>query len=351
MLIGCDDLRVQAVRRRLASILKKSLWRIHELGTQRMLSILLPIIFLLYPLGLLAVQPSQESRYLSPSELKKAIKVIIPEKEGFSSLKIDSSFFGGAGAVLNCRLFFRKPEEYALYMIDSYDSTPIFVVTHGDCILYDPQKNNIQYVRNAGVVYEVGMEKNQFILRGAFSVAMGHLIGEPKSLIKNTVVVDLLSIINQVTVDLKSKKTGRNEFLFMGYTERNGFCKAHINPTAAIPIISMMIYPKGDKNPIFSFNKIETEAIIHDGIFKSPLKRLRESKLHLKEMDIHEIKNTDLRQWVKAIFIRTAMRHPELRGEIEQMGFKNIDWPEIINRDERVSSILRKLFPIKEITD
>ena len=350
MLIGYDDLRVQAVRKRLASILKKSPWRIHVWKMPCMLSILLPVIFFLYPLGVIAVEPSKESRSLSPSELKEGIKVIIPEKEDFSSLKIDSSFFGGVDAVLNFILFFRKPEEYALYMLDSFDSTPIFVVTHGDCILYDPQKDNIQYVRNAGVLYEVGMKEDQFILKGAFVVTWPHRNEKLKFLIKNTVVVDLLSIINQVTVDLKSNKTGRNEFLFMGFTERKGFCKAHINPTAAIPIIRMMIYPKGDKNPIFSFNKIETEAIIHDGIFKSPLKRLSESKLHLKEMDIHEIKNTDLRQWVKAIFIRSAMRHPELRGEIEQMGFKNIDWPEIINRDERVSSILRKLFPIKEIT-
>ena len=351
MLIGYDDLRVQAVRKRLASILKKSLWRIRELVTQRMLSILLPIIFLLYPLGLLAVEPSQESRYLSPSEIKKAIKVIIPEKADFSSLKIDSSYFGGADAVLNIRLFFRKPEEYALYMLDSFDSTPIFVVTHGDFIMYDPLKDNILYTRNAGVLYEVGMKEDQFILRGAFNVAIDHLTGDPKPLIKNTVVVDLLSIVNQMTINLKSEKMDQNEFLLMGYTERDSYCKVHINPTADIPIIKMMIYPKGDKNPIFSFNKIETEAIIHDGIFKSPLKRSRESKLRLKEMDIHEIKNADMSQLANAIFIRSAMRHPELRGEIAQMGFQNINWPEIINRDERVSSILRKLFPIKEITD
>ena len=338
------------MRKRLVSILKKSLWRIHEWETQRMLSILLPAIFLLYPLGIIAIEPLQESRFLSPSELKKQIKVIIPEKADYSSLEIDSYFFGGADAVLNIRLFFRKPEEYALYMMDSFDSTPIFVVTQGDCIMYDPLKDHILYTRNAGVVYEVGMEKDQFILRGAFDVAQRHLTEEPKPLIKNTVVVDLLSVVNQMTIDLKSKKMGRNEFLLVGYTKRKSCCKVYINPTADIPIIRMMIYPKGQKSPIFTFNKIDTEAIIDDGIFKSPLKRLRESKLRLKEMDVHEIKNADMTQLAKAIFIRSAMRHPELRGEIAQMGFQNIDWPEVINRDERVSSILRKLFPIKKIT-
>jgi len=307
-----------------------------------MLSILLPVIFLLYPLGILAVEPLQESRSLSPSEIKKGIKVIIPEKAGFSSLEIDSSFFGGADAVLNIRLFFRKPEEYALYMLDSFDSTPIFVVTQRDCIMYDPLKDHILYTRNAGVVYEVGMEKDQFILRGAFDVALRHLTGDPKPLIKNTVVVDLPSIVNQMTIDLKSEKTGQNEFLLVGYTERHSYCRVYMNPTADIPIIRMMIYPKDQRSPIFTFNKIETEAIIDDGIFKSPLKRLRESKLPLKEMDIHEVKNADMSQLAKAIFIRSAMRHPELRGEIAQMGFKDIDWTGVINRDAKVSSILRK---------
>jgi hypothetical protein len=217
--------------------------------------------------------------------------------------------------------------------------------------MYDPLIDNIQYPRNAGVVYEVGMEKDQFILKGAFNVALSHVAGDPKPLIKNTVVVDLLSIVNQMTIDLKSKKIDQNEFLLMGYTERQSYCRAHINPTAAIQIIRMMLYPKGQRSPFFTFNKIETEAIIDDGIFKSPLKKLRESKLRLKEMDVHEIKNADMTQLAKAIFIRSAMRHPELRAEIVQMGFHDIDWPETINRDERVSSILRKLFPIKKITD
>jgi hypothetical protein len=38
-----------------------------------------------------------------------------------------------------------------------------------------------------------------------------------------------------------------------------------------------------------------------------------------------------------------------LREEIDQMGYQNIDWPEVIKRDKRLSSILRELFPIKEI--
>ena len=338
------------MRKRLGSLLKKSVWLVYNCMTPCTLALLLLAIVILYPLRMQAIEPLEESKPLSPLELKKGIKVIVPEKEGFSSLKIDSSLFCGADAVLNIRLFYRRPREYALYMLDSFDSTPIFVVTHGDCIMYDPLEDNIQYVRNAGVIYEVGIKEDRFIFKGAFNATWRHGNEEPKYLIKNTVVVDLLSIINQVSVDLRSKKTDQNEFLFMGYTERKGFCKAYINPAASIPIIRMIIYPKGDKNPIFSFNKIETETIIDDEIFKSPLKRLRESKLHLKEMDIHEIKNANLRQWAKAIFIRSGMRHPELRGKIDAMGFQNIDWPKVINRDERVISILRKLFPIKEIT-
>ena len=318
--------------------------------TSCILTLLLLAIVILYPLRMQAIEPLEESKPLSPLELKKGIKVIVPEKEGFSSLKIDSSFYGGADTVLNIRLFYRKPQEYALYMLDSFDSIPIFIVTHGDCIMYDPLEDNIKYVRNAGVIYEVGMKEDQFILKGAFNVTWRHGNEEPKYLIKNTVVVDLLSIINQVTVDLRSKKTDQNGFLFMGYTKRKGFCKAYINPAASIPIIRMMIYPKGDKNPIFSFNKIETETIIDDEVFESPLRRLRESNLNLKEMDIHEIENANLRQLAKVIFIRSGIRHPEFRGEIDAMGFKNIDWPKVINRDERVFSILRKLFPIKEIT-
>jgi len=338
------------VREILASILNKRLWSIRDWETPGLLSIFLAIPILFYPLGTLAVESSQEGRSLSPSELKKRIRVIIPEKEVFSFLKIDSSFFGGADAVLNLRLFFRKPDEYALYLIDSFDSTPIFIVAHGDFIMYDPLTDHIPYTRHAGVVYEVGMERDQFILKGAFHVAWDQLTGAPRPFIKNTFLVDLLSIINQMTIDLKSEKIGQNEFLLTGFTVKDSYCKVHINPTAEIPIIRMMIYPKDQTNPIFTFNKIETGEIIDDGIFKSPLRRLSESKLHLKEMDMSEIKNADMSQLAKAIFIRSAMRHPELRGEVAQMGFQNINWQEIINRDERVSFTLRKLFPIKQIT-
>ena len=316
-----------------------------------MLFILLSGIVSFYPVAVPAVEPWQVSNPVSPIELKKGIKVVIPEKEGFSSLKIGSSFFGESDAVLNFILFFRKPHDYALYMLDNFDSTPIFVVTHGDCIMYDPLKDNISYIQNAGVVYEVGVEREQFILRGAFDAATDHLIGKSKPLTKNTVVVDLLSIVNQMTIDLKSKRIDQNKFLLTGYTKRESYCAAQIDPTADIPVVSLMIFPKGQKNPIFAFNKIETEITIEDKIFMSPFKRLGDSKLRLIEMDINEIKKAYMSQLAKAVFIRSAIRHVELRGGIAQMGFQNIDWPYIKSRDDRLSSILRKKFPIKEIKD
>jgi len=231
-------------------------------------------------------------------------------------------------------------------MLDRFDLTPIFVVTHGDCIMYDPLIDNIQYTRNAGVVYEVGMEKDQFILKGAFNVALSHVAGDPKPLIKNTVVVDLLSIVNQMTIDLKSKKIDQNEFLLMGYTERPSYCMAHINTTAVILLIRMIIYAKGQITPIFAFNKIETEATINDGVFRFPLMRLHSSGTPVNEMEIHEIESANILQEAKAIFIRSAIRHPELRRETAQR-IQDDDWLSITKRDEKVSSLLRKLFPIK----
>lgn len=322
-------------------MLRESLWHNHEFQTLLILSILLLAVFLLYPFRTLAIEPLPESGQLSPSELTKGIRVIIPERTSFSSLQIDSTLFGGSDILINIRLFFRAPEEYALYMLDGFDSTPIFVVTHGGSLLYNPRKDYVIYTRNTGVIFEVGIKKNQFVLKGAFR----QLAAESEPSIKNTVAVDLPAILSQIN-NPKSEKIGQNEFLLHGYTKRQGYCEAYINPTAAIPLTKMMIYPKGQKTPFFAINKIETEVTIDDGIFRFQLKRLHDSGVPVKEIGMHEIKIADMSQVVNAVFFRSAMRHPEQRRQVAQRG-QDVDWPSITRRDEKVSSILRKLFPIK----
>ena len=316
-----------------------------------MLSILLLPICFLYPFRLVAIEPLQDNMSLSPKELKKRIQVVIPKKAGYSSLEIDSSYFMTPNAVLNIRFFFKRPDEYALYILDGFDSTPVFIVTQEHSLLYDPMKDHILHKRNKGLIFKVGhnLEKDQFILEAAFR----HLTEESKPFIKNTVIVDLPSILNQMTIDLKAEKIARNEFLLSGFTKNQGYGAAHINTTAVIPLTRMMIYPKGQRTPVFAFNKIETETTINDGIFKFPLTRLNSSGIPVKEMEIHEIESANILQEAKAIFmaieaifIRSAIRHPELRRETAQR-IQDNDWLSITKRDEKVSSLLRKLFPIK----
>ena len=318
------------MRKRFGSILRKSLWSIHEWKTTHMLSILLLAIFFLYPLHILAIEPLQDNMPLSPKELKKRIQVVIPEKAGYSSLVIDSSFFPNPKAVLNIRLFFKRPDEYALYMLDGFDSTPVFVVTQEHSLLYDPLKDHILHIRNKGLIFKVGynLEEDQFILEGAFR----HLTVESKPFLKNTVIVDLPSILNQMTIDLKAEKIARNEFLLSGFTKNQGYVTAHINTTATIPLTRMMIYAKAQRTPFFAFNKIETETTINDGIFEFPLIRLHNSGLSVKEMEIHEIENANILQEAKVIFMaiegiftRSAIRHPELRRETSQR-IQDDDW-------------------------
>lgn len=282
----------------------------------------------------------QESTQTTPSDLIKRVKVLSPEEAGFSSLVVESSYFGGPDAVVNFRLLFQGPESYAFFMLDGFDGTPLLVVAQENALLYDPMKDHLLHTGNTGVLFRVGFEKDQFVLNGAFQ--QGTRASKP--VIRNTVVIDLPAILDQMRIDLRSEQSPQGDYVLSGHTVRQGYCEAHIDPAAAVPLTRMAIYPRGHRTPIFAFNRIEANTHIDGSRLAFPMDRLRASGLPVREMLPGEIENADMSHVAKAIFLRSALRHPERRGEVVQMGFRDVPWSTMRERDPRVSSALRELF-------
>ncbi len=288
---------------------------------------------------LFATAAAQPKVVPTPESLKKSVKIISLEKAPYSSLIVQASYFAGVDAVLDLTLFYERPGKVALCMQDHVDGTPLFMIAQGNGLLYNPLEDRVNLLYNIGTLFKVGLKDNEFILIAA--ARYRETSSGPE--LRNTVVLDLPSIVKRVTVGLKSRKA-KGGYLLSGYTPKGSFCQILVDPLSCPAIKRMDMYPKGESSPLFSFSRIAAGLYINRKNFEFPLKGIRDSGLKVQEIKITPVLADLFTQVSKAIFVRSALRHPELRSGVSQMGLGSLDWDEIEKIDKKNTPILRELF-------
>lgn len=291
-----------------------------------------------------ADQPMDMENELSASEIKDLARVISAAKSDYSSLAIEI-LLAPPGYKFRCHVYYEKPDKYALYVLDGTDMTPIFIIAQRNALLYDPSKDNLILFRNVGVNFVIAMDKEQL------QVICGYLHRTKKSKVEfaDILKVDLVSILNNVTANLKIDRMEGDKYAFSGETREGGKLLALVDQSAAVPFTRMAIYQKNETAPLLVLNRIEGNVEVEDSTFQFPEKDMIDHRLNIKEIGIEELGFVDhLSLIARILFIRSALRFPEMRSDLTPLGLDNLDWSEIEKRDEKVSPVLRKLFQAKE---
>ncbi len=275
----------------------------------------------------------------TPEMLKKSIRTVSIENDAYSSLIVDASYFGGPDAVLTFTVLFERPGKAALYIRDNFDGTPLLMIAQGNALLYSPLEDRVTLFHNTGTLFKVGLKNKEFVLKAGF--ISKETPSGPE--LKNTVVLDLPSLIKRVTVGLESQKA-KEGYLLSGYTPKGSYCQVLVDPFSSPSVKKMDIYPEGGSLPVFSFRRIEAGLYISQKNFKFPLKAIRDSGLMIQEKKVcSEIVSNLLKQIYGALFVRSALRYPALRPGLARMGLRNLDWDKIVETDKRTAPILREL--------
>jgi hypothetical protein len=312
----------------------------------KMKNFVIIVISVFFSFSIIAIQHAHPTEELTASDLKSLASVISSKKSEYSTLVIEA-FLTPPGYQFKCDVYYRKPDKYALYIFDARDMTPVFIIAQTIAIFYDPLKYCLVSFRNVGVNFVIGMDENDL----KFICSFNYREVESKPEINNILEVDLVSILDEVTINTKSETT-KGEYAFSGETNEGSRFFAFVNPSSTVPFSKIAIYQKNDTIPLLVLNRIEADGEIADSIFQFPEKRLLGQGLCLIETGVEDLGFVDLLSVVvKTFFIRSALLSSEQRSDLGRLGFGHLDWSEIKKRDKVASRALRKVFSLNDIDD
>jgi hypothetical protein len=302
----------------------------------------LTVIFL--SVSIHAAQCANLNEKLTASDLKSLASVISPRASDYSSLAIEV-FLTFPGYKFKCNVYYRQPNKYALFVFDARDMTPLFIITQRKALFYDPSNYCLVSFRNVGVNFVVDMDEKNLRINFSYN----HSTSESKVEIKNILEVDLVSILNEVTVNTKGEIMKGGWYSFSGETKEGSRFFAFVNPSSTVPFSKIAIYQKNDTTPSLLFNRIEANVGVTDYIFQFPAKSLLEQGLCVIETGVEELGFVDLLSIVvRTFFIRSALISPDQRSDVGRLGLGHLDWSEIKKRDKEISRVLRKVFSFKK---
>jgi hypothetical protein len=142
-------------------------------------------LFLLIPAYAQSLE-NQEAG-LSVGETVDLASMVITEDIKHQSILIEMKLNPGSVS-LSCILLHRKPDEWAVFLIDNMDNTPVFVCAEGEAYFYNPFESEILFVEDAGVFFKFGFHTEGV----TFLTGVEPLMGRPS--IEHEIEIDIHSL-------------------------------------------------------------------------------------------------------------------------------------------------------------
>ncbi|MFA5344575.1 MAG: hypothetical protein WC381_11530 [Kiritimatiellia bacterium] len=290
----------------------------------------------------------------SPTDIKNLAQVISDTNSTYSSLIFRASFMSQTNISMKYYLFYKRPDQCALLILDGRDSTPLLIGTQKDALFYDLSSGKLLHTLATGILFTLETDETGFI-QFKYGVK-GHFFhnrfqtdsGTP--VFENNIRIDVPSLLRTISVDIQSTPMPKGQYEWSGYTKKKSLCVAIVDPAAAIPFQSLKLFLQGMTNAFLAFDHIEANTRIDNSIFSLPLDKLRKRKVNVDNNgDRDAIADCGAAALARVTFLRSALAFPGRRSDAARFGLTNVDWNAIGQMDNEVSPILRELFSVNDL--
>lgn len=274
----------------------------------------------------------------SISEAAELASLVITEKNAYQSLRIDVEIDNGS-ASLHGILLHSKPNQWAAFLIDNMDNTPVFASAEGQAFLYNPYQSGLALYDEAGVAFSFSFaEDSVFFLTGV----------EPardEGVISHKVNIDTRQLfLRPDLADVHVSPTGEGAVSLSVRTANGGTAIATVDPSARIPLQSLEVRSKEGKGEGISLSVTEPTAPIDDTHFSIHASELRNLPQIQQDSKGLQDQYQHMQAMIQATLLRRAIYDESVRDKISLPEELTRDWQKLENMDKEMSAALRSIF-------
>jgi hypothetical protein len=238
-----------------------------------------------------------------------------------------------------CQIRYQAPASFSLHVFDSFDLTPIMIVSDQKAAIYDPMNGSVSLLQKSGAVFDLKPQGEQYTANFAFNAPVDGKIN-------NNFFLNFETLFQRVEKEVQVKKEKSGKIYFSGLTARGNKCTAIYKEASYIPFSEISIFVKDIENPVLKFSKIKVDEKTDKSWFRFDAKKLKNCGIkiyELKEVGMLDVVSIAA-SIMKSVFARSAFRQKDLRQKIEQMIGQAPDWDKIAEFDKQNSQKLKKVF-------
>jgi hypothetical protein len=271
----------------------------------------------------------------SASDLISLAPVISSSDKRYRSIEIEGSLKERGGAHLTFRSIYRAPDQYALFIKDGADDTPLLIATDRKMLIYDPVRPVVLFSDNVYIRSTLRQEGR------TCSCFWNWGDVEPSS-----VLLDIESLYAEPAKNDEVIKTGDKKYRLTSTSDKGNALIADVDLAQSCPYIHLYFVMRDSDGPFLSISKIIVNGVLNDKEFAFPSKANLIRNIAVKDWPSGGALLKDLNGMTlmtKAACVRMAASQPELRQSINLPGLFTTDWERIRRNDEKFSQVLRDL--------
>ncbi len=269
--------------------------------------------------------------------------------------------------MIHFRALYRAPDQFALYLCDEVDKTPILCFINRNTLIYDAVRPAVIFYEGCSPQFSIECHPgNQLRYQWRFS---GGADAPPSNF-----TVDIRSFFQTPGKSDEVVASGENGFRITRTSSRDilvltygadwvnknlppasgtgGKLVCDVDASKTCPYTRLQILKDDQKNPLFSIDKCVVNESIADEEFKLPDVRQIENSLTIMRLPAESaLANAEgLVIMLRAQLVRLAARNTEMRIGLKLPGVPliegqtklEIDWDNVARNDEKYSKALRE---------
>lgn len=272
----------------------------------------------------------------SAEQLIKLAPTIESRDGRYRNIEISGFMDGGDSVSVSFRVRRHGSDNFALYIADNSDGTPLVVFNNKRLFVYDATVGGLLYLSNANFQYIFHFADGAFIHKLLFGRS-----NEPCQ-----ILVDLKSLYDRESRgDVVARVDGGKFRLTRELAEGKSFV-ALVDPSRSCPFVQVALMKVGLNEPFILVRELNVNEDVRGAWPRLPSKERFAGKVDVLDWSadsaLHAIAGVALMK--RSLLVRSAIRIKGLRAAYEQRFGAQIDWDEVARKDQIVSQSIREVF-------
>ncbi|SIO58929.1 hypothetical protein SAMN05444166_5863 [Singulisphaera sp. GP187] len=279
--------------------------------------------------------PSRAAEVLSAGDLISLAPRISSSDEKCKSIEIGGYLKEKDDFYMRFQAFYQSPDQFAFFLQDAADGTPILYSCNHKVLLYDPVSYSVLLSNDTNIEFSIMQIMDKFELSG-------DLIHTSKPC---KLSFDIKSLLGGSVRSSKVDLVGNGKYRLTQITERGNSLVASVDMSVACPFQKLEIIDNKQHFTPICIDKILLNTPVVRDPFRFPSKETLAERITVREWPSNGLveKLTGWALMMRACSIRVGARDSELRQTLRFPGFSTVDWEKVKENDKKFSRALREL--------